>query len=330
VGRLCIGCLLLLFWFGFVVLFGATSMRWFEESATLLCNGEATLCDRTVNGTIFLTTHNSYSSVNNCVSRGQVNANCNTSDSNFIAPNNYWNTIMQLDHGARALQIDLYSYKKELYLCHTSCILGKVLFATWLTELQQWLNANPREVVVVFIEQYVPNRHAVLAIEQAGLANHTYAHSSTTKRWPTLSQLIDSKQRLMFFRQDHSVRVTGIADAGYKVPLWYMDEWEFVQQTEYANQIVAHLVNNQSCKPVFERPKRAAGTLLILNNYLTNPIALPSLASQVNRDDFIVSRVMRCVEDEGHLPNFISVDFPSIGSAQEAVHKLNVMQAFRL
>ena len=45
---------------------------------------------------------------------------------------------------------------RGLYLCHGFCELGAEPLVPWLRTLRDFLAANPREVVLLVIEDYVP------------------------------------------------------------------------------------------------------------------------------------------------------------------------------
>ena len=68
----------------------------------------------------------------------------------------------------------------------------------------------------------------------------------------------------------------------------------------------------------------ADGNLLfIFNHFLTDPVALPSLAEQVNYDPLLGDRLQECRTASGRLPNFVTVDFYDIGDLFPAVDALN-------
>ena len=58
------------------------------------CNGSAELCNRKFNEIAYLTTHNAF----------------NSSQDNFLFPNQNFNITSQLNNGVRALMIDVYDF----------------------------------------------------------------------------------------------------------------------------------------------------------------------------------------------------------------------------
>ena len=59
---------------------------------------------------------------------------------------------------------------------------------------------------------------------------------------------------------------------------------------------------------------------------LTDPIASPSLADQVNHDPGLTERLLACEAENGHIPNIVSVDFYSVGDTVTAVRALNARE----
>ena len=63
--------------------------------------------------------------------------------------------------------------------------------------------------------------------------------------------------------------------------------------------------------------------LFRLNHFLTDPIALETLAEQVNHNPFFLERVEACAEELGKAPNLVQVDYYSIGDLFDVVRSLN-------
>jgi len=341
-GKLLMAFVALLFIVGVGVAVAGATLGWFEPSIgapppNTLCNGLVELCDRRVNETVFPCTHNAMSSAAKCkssvridVTTGQlVETHCSSQDPNFVAPNNYWNSFQQLDHGVRAMMIDLYGERAPngggpctqlscLYLCHGSCALGKIHYTTWLSQFKRWLDDHPREVIVLFIEQYVTNDLGAAAISAANLTNYTHSQARITASnglaWPTLGELIANNRRLMVFQDVGPV----LANSYTPVPPFYMWERYFAAQTPYSYQERSQM---NSCAR--KTGMRGVGSLLVLNQFLTNPVAMPMLASDVNVESFIMQRVKQCEDKQGQRPNFVCVDFSSIGTYYQAINTIN-------
>ena len=91
-----------------------------------------------------------------------------------------------------------------MYLCHSFCELGGMPLSDVLDELHDFLVANPNEVVVVINQDYVTPRDFVDAVDAAGLGRFAYRGPTAPGRWPTLRQMIDSGQRVVFLAEEHA------------------------------------------------------------------------------------------------------------------------------
>jgi hypothetical protein len=225
-------------------------------------------------------------------------------DEGWLGPNQRHGITRQLQDGIRGLMLDTHYDSNKPYLCHANCLLGKKPLADGLTEITQFLNAHPREIVTIIFESYISAEDTKTAFSQAGLLARTHAHTAGTP-WPTLAQLIAKDERVVVLT-DHE---------GGAFP-WYMDVWAQAFETHYDNKTKANL----DC-----RPNRGAQTnaLFILNHFLTNPIAAEPLAQSVNYDPFFLDKSRECEAKYHHLPNFVTVDFYDIGDVLTVARLLN-------
>ena len=63
---------------------------------------------------------------------------------------------------------------RQVYLCHRFCELGALPLTTAFTEIRDFLAANPSQVVVIVVEDYVPPSEIASAAEKTGLIDHIY------------------------------------------------------------------------------------------------------------------------------------------------------------
>ncbi|MBI2571314.1 MAG: hypothetical protein HYV63_30275 [Candidatus Schekmanbacteria bacterium] len=252
------------------------------------CNGLPALCDRPYDEVAFATTHNAMSNA----------------DDGWIGPNQQHGLTRQLQDGIRALMLDVHSYAGRTYLCHGYCWLGKKLLADGLGEIRAFLDANPQEVVTIIFESYVSAAEVEAAFAESELLR--YAHEQDVgDPWPALGEMIADGHRLVVF-----------TDKEGGVYPWYHDVWQYAWETDYANKAPSDFscdVNRGS----------TASALFILNHFLTNPIALPSLAEKVNHNPFFLDRAQLCKDAAQQQPNFVTVDFYSIGDVLDVVLHLN-------
>ena len=66
-----------------------------------------------------------------------------------------------------------------------------------------------------------------------------------------------------------------------------------------------------------------ANSLFILNHFLTNPFASPTLAESVNFNPLLRERALACEAEMDKLPNFLTVDFQRLGDLYEVARELN-------
>src|SRR4051794_9599368 len=92
---------------------------------------------------------------------------------------------------------------RGMYLCHTFCEIGGTPLAGVLRDLHHFPVAHPHEVVGVINQDYVTPQDFVGAVEDAGLGDLAY-RGPTTGRWPTLRQMIDRNQRVVFLAENHA------------------------------------------------------------------------------------------------------------------------------
>lgn len=130
----------------------------------------------------FVGTHNSF------------NARAYSDITRYLDPNQKYSLEDQLRIGARLLEIDVHDYFKmdgwphnwgnELLMCHAKaddlgCSTADRYFRDGLKEINRFLNNNPREVVLLYIEDYIGSKHteaADIIISQVG--DHIYTPQS--------------------------------------------------------------------------------------------------------------------------------------------------------
>jgi hypothetical protein len=85
-----------------------------------------------------------------------------------------------------------------------------------LAEIKTFLDANPTEVITIFIEDYVKTPNGIPNLfANAGLMKYWYPVSSMPQNgadWPTLAQILQRNQRLIVFTDVSSKEATeGVA-----------------------------------------------------------------------------------------------------------------------
>jgi hypothetical protein len=195
--------------------------------------------------------------------------------------------------------------EREIFLCHTVCELGATKMADALADLREFLDDNPSEIVIVFLEPYVPPAEIAKAFAEAGLDDRTVVLDRSVPL-PTLGELVRRDERLVVFTE---------RDADGSVP-WYMDGFEYIQDTPLGVTEVDQL----SCK--LNRGS-ASSPLLMLNHWadVFPPRRGANVEFQTRRE--LIARARECARKRGLPVNLIAVDHYDVGELIPAVGRLN-------
>ena len=203
--------------------------------------------------------------------------------------------------------------ERGMYLCHSFCELGGTTLESVLDDIRAFLVANPGEVLVIINQDYVTPEDFVGAVRDAGLERFAYRGSTT--EWPTLGEMVESGQRVVFLAENHA----GGAP-------WYHPAYaQITQETPFGFSRVPQLVS-PSALPTSCRPNRGpdSAPVFLLNHWITtDPVPLPSNAAQVNAYEPLLRRARECERIRDAFPNLIAVDFYREGDLFEVVDTLN-------
>jgi hypothetical protein len=302
-----------------------------------LCNGHAELCDRPFDEVAYAASHNAMSVA---------------TEPGWFIPEQLDPILVQLDQGVRALLVDVWSgrpagtvvrtsassYEEALavteeelgpdivaaagriitsiagepegpearFMCHGLCETGSTPFLETLVGLRNWLAAHPDEVVTLFIEDHVDSALIAGDVEAAGLL--PYVHQPVAgEPWPTLAEMIGSGKRLVVMVEE--------GNGGGAAP-WLVNGFELTQDTPYTFPTV----DSFSCDA-----NRGPGDapLLLLNHWLSGFSSLVTDAELVNVRDVLLTRAELCRQERGQIPNFVAVNFVTIGDVFAVVDELN-------
>jgi hypothetical protein len=195
---------------------------------------------------------------------------------------------------------------RGLYLCHGFCELGATAFVDALGAIHEFLVENPEEVLVLAIEDYASPQDIAAAFAASGLDGLVY-RGPARKPWPTLRELIDSRQRVVVLLESDRTDVSWLHPA-YQ-GLLQETPFRFTQPSE------------MSCAP---NRGGTAGSLFLMNNWIdTTPRPKPSNAAIVNAYDALLARARSCQKERGLLPNLLAVDFYATGDLFRVARTLN-------
>ena len=259
------------------------------EPEPRLCNGHEAFCTRSLAELSLVRTHNSHASEE----RGY----------NPFAMNHYRAIPTQLAEGVRALNVDIYEEDGVLVACHGSCELGSQPVEEIWSEISVFLAENPDEVLVLDVQDEAPTGAVNASVAAHELGSHGWKQQPG-EPWPALEEMLDEGGRLVFFNTP-----------AQGDPAWVLDPSAFVYGTGW------HYLEAEDLDCAVQTEVLDHG-LYEVTHVLTNPIASPVYAEEINHQPVIGEHLGRC-QDEVGLPNLVSVDYYSIGDVFEAADDLN-------
>ena len=194
------------------------------------CNGSPDLCDRRLDEVVFPATHNSYAAADEPgwffanqrfgierqledgiraflidVHLGAPDPESGRVRTDLEAEGGSRNKVAEA-LGPRALRVadrlvgragvGRPEGERQTYLCHTLCELGAEPIDEQLALYRAFLDANPREVLILFVEPYVPVEEIERALTDADLLDEA-AEIPVGDPLPTLGALIRERTRLV-------------------------------------------------------------------------------------------------------------------------------------
>ncbi|MEM7286803.1 MAG: hypothetical protein AAF480_10670 [Actinomycetota bacterium] len=287
------------------------------------CNGHVELCPRRLDQVAMAATHNSMSAA----------------ESNFLLANHTRGIRAQLDAGYRGLLIDTWYgqggdgglvltrdpsddemdpeaveaaervrsritgevAEEAVYLCHGFCEIGALDAVEELRAIHSWLVENPREVLVIFVQDATAPEDTAAVFEEAGLADLAVTVEVGTTL-PTLDEMITAGRRVFVM----------VEEDGGDIP-WLHDGFTFTQETPFsfrsADDFTCDANRGLDDSPLFQ-----------VNHFITPALGRNGV---VNDLDVLLPRLQQCREERGLLPNLVSIDFWEQGDTLEAVDVLN-------
>ena len=191
-----------------------------------------------------------------------------------------------------------------LYLCHTLCELGAEPLGRELRKIAAFLEADPRTLLALVMEDYVPEARVVGAMKAAGLAQLA-ATLPRRGAQPTLGKLLGAGKRLVVF-----------SEKGGGTPAWYMPAFDYIQDTPLG----AHRPDQLSCERFRGAPD---SPLLLINHWIPPWPPSPRLNALIGRRTFLRGRVRRCMSDRGFEGSIVAVDFYDTTSVVRVAAELN-------
>ncbi|MDO8211614.1 hypothetical protein [Conexibacter sp. CPCC 206217] len=301
------------------------------------CNGSLANCGKRLNEVVFPSTHNSYAAADEpgwlfpnqrygierqlrdgirgllidvhwgeldpATGLVRTDLDAEGSDRNKVAKQLSPQALRAAERLVGRIGVGTGSGNPRPYLCHTLCELGSEPLDEQFEIVRRFLDANRGEVVILFVEPYVPVQVIEDSLQRTGLLSEA-AELQRDEPLPTLGELVDANTRLVVLSE---------LDGGSRP--WYLDGFSFVQDTP----LTATNPDNLSC----ERWRGTADSpLLMLNHWTVNFPPSPSrnraIGGPVLRD-----QMNRCERERGQLPNLVAVDFYELTGVLRLAHQRN-------
>ena len=307
-----------------------------------VCNGHEELCERRLNEVTFAGTHNSMSSADErgwyfAGQRGNIREQLDDGvralliDTHYGIRDKQGNVRTDLEQEGTNRQKVVDAIGEEglaaaerlvgrvgfgelegesgLYMCHTLCELGATPLGTGLTDIRRFLDENPDEFVILFIQDAVSPEETAKAFDRSGLTRYVHTHRRD-EPWPQMRELIAADERLLVMAEER----------GGQGPPWYHDGFDLTQETPYVFHSLEELDPPRSCRANRGSPN---SPLFLINHWIERVNPSPGLAARVNERKRILRRARRCARRRALVPNIVAVDFYDEGGVLEAVDAFN-------
>ena len=278
------------------------------------CNGSAANCVLRVDQMMFSMVHN---------------ANAAKDAGFFTGYNQYYKLEEALVAGHRGINLDVCNCNGELQFCHNVCDLGPRYPDGVFTNINDFLEEYPSEVIVLLFEaaeQGPVNWNELYSTMEAvdGFTEKLYVHTQG-QQWPTMSQMVQNNQRIIVFTFNGGYCENEICPSAYHP--WF----NYAAETQYAFSAVSELKNYEySCQVTrgpgtTEQERVANANFYVVNNFVTPPDA--DISYTINSQDFLRQRLTDCANYNSRRPNFVYVDFWSEGVVAALVQYANGQMA---
>ncbi|KAG0758721.1 hypothetical protein G6F16_010190 [Rhizopus arrhizus] len=232
--------------------------------------------------------------------------------------------LQQLDDGVRGIKLTAVISARDhssVHLCHTFCeILDADSAVKTLNKITSWLEKNPKEVITIMWNNLYNIEASKIAqsYEASSIMPYIYTHKQSDP-WPTLQEMIQSGKRVVNFID---------AKANEEQIPWLMYQFSRVFETPFENTNS----NDFNCNV----DRIAAGIdssdmMYVMNHFLYGvidigpfkiEIPLRNKAKLIN-GQLLIDHESNCTEVFQRKPNFIEVDFYTVGEALSLVATLN-------
>jgi hypothetical protein len=305
------------------------------------CNNSTFLCDRPVNQILFATIHNAAS----------------TAADGFILPNHQGSILEALKAGYRGINVDIGICRGNVIgLVHSSCFLGFGNLTTTFAEIALFMEENVNEVLIMPTQLDFNTGGEFTLLELAAImpqsfrellyehhpqkknnnnttndtdTNTSYVTTTTiTPSWPTLRELIESNQRILFFHYNGE-RCDDDDDSSSSssttCPYGFMNWFDYATESEYSFPDIDALLNkDEACRVTRGEPSTSSFYGVNVFTSFPNPVTCAVL----NNADFLRNHLTWCAnvtqrDDNNNGVNVLLVDCWNVGEVVPVVHEYN-------
>ncbi|KAL9246319.1 hypothetical protein vseg_019868 [Gypsophila vaccaria] len=227
----------------------------------------------------------------------------------------------QLNNGVRALMLDTYDYRGDVWLCHS--FKGRCHSYTafqravdGFKEIEAFMSKNPSEIVTLILEDYVTAPKGLTRVfKESGLTKFWFPLSrmpTNGRNWPLVKDMVGKNQRLVVFTSMKSKQKS--EEIAY--------QWNYMVENQYGNQGMepGRCPKRNESSPLNDRSK----SLVLVNHFKTIPLKLAACEDNSRQ---LIKMLQSCYVAAGHRwANFVAVDYykrSGGGGAFQAVDILN-------
>jgi len=285
------------------------------EGDELCCNGSPLNCNLRVDQMMFGLVHNSMSAEETDFTFGY---------------NHKLGLEKALVAGYRGLSLDVCNCNGVLQFCHNICDFGERVPNEVFTNIAQFLDEYPSEVVVLLFEASKETGTIVwndLYTEMGavdGFVDMIYEPTYGAE-WPLMGDLVEQNKRIIVFYFNGGTCNNDTCPDGFK----YF--YNYAAETEYQSASLEDLENSEYSCEITRGPKEDApfpAQFFVVNNFVTPPDE--DASAMANSKKFLADRLTNCANMNNMRPNFIYLDFWSQGVTAQLVQYANVQFAEQL
>ena len=256
------------------------------------------------------------------------NSFANYQDSYKINPQQTYNLKTLFQNGVRGFMIDLHYHNNEISICHEvtpqktlpgSCYTTQWVFMATVMKLESFLIflqdlviKNPEEIIILFLESYVPMKEVEALFTKTNLTQFILKTNPNTPGL-TLGDILNKKTPLIVFSDYANPENRHLIDGffhtkNYRESKYDLSEYQGCEDRGEASRTKYHEkeYNGQQIN------------LFLLNHFYKTSLNFKALGTSTyhNINDYhsIQERGIKCQKEFSLFPNFIAVDYVEEGN----------------